>query len=262
MSDKPLQQQLQQRTSDLPPVRGSVGSALQPAWRCIPGFPRSASRSSATSEGITAPPLCPELVVPESHECTLLLPVDATRPWVPDVTKFVVVDMNESPVLRFAFLSSTQRQGGYEAPPGPGSAPRLVLTSAEGSTVLAQCSTRPGRPGAGPYFVYSRVGELFATLDRDAGSSGRGSAGGGGESRFLLSDRGGGRLRYVVPAELATGAVQVTNEHGMLRGETRSHEGGDLTARIGPGSDVGAMLCGLLCSLQLRVAEAHGDGAP
>eukprot|EP00747_Dinoflagellata_sp_TGD_P207615 gnl/TRDRNA2_/TRDRNA2_81168_c0_seq1.p1 gnl/TRDRNA2_/TRDRNA2_81168_c0~~gnl/TRDRNA2_/TRDRNA2_81168_c0_seq1.p1 ORF type:complete len:638 (+),score=101.15 gnl/TRDRNA2_/TRDRNA2_81168_c0_seq1:139-2052(+) len=213
------------------------------------------SASSAPSN-IGPTPLCPELVVPEDHECALVIPREAAGRWnAGEFGGFCITDTSGAPVLRFSVTTpppspQDSTEGGHEM-----RAPKLVLSSASGGQVLAYCCARPG--AFGPFFVYRHTGELFATLDRDTSLVPDPSRPAEASLRYTLTDRAGQQLRFETPEQ--KGQMRVSGDNGVLQatvglaekqGVASSVDG--ILLRVGPRADVGALLCGLISTLQLR----------
>jgi len=232
---------------------GSYPGPSQPMPRRVPPQPTS--------------PLCPELVVPPDHECTLVIPKESSLHWAAGRTGgFQVMDMDAKPVLHFSMIEhegkpSISQHGGELV------APRLTLTSANGGPVLAYCCARPG--ATGPFFVYRQEGELFATLDcvpeRQHVNSNSDI------HTYVLADRGGSKLLLHFPMDPAASQIRIMNDQALLcatveptsadAGGKTGSKGSDcgLIVRISPRVDVAALLCAFLCSLQLLKLERQAS---
>eukprot|EP00747_Dinoflagellata_sp_TGD_P206907 gnl/TRDRNA2_/TRDRNA2_80540_c0_seq1.p1 gnl/TRDRNA2_/TRDRNA2_80540_c0~~gnl/TRDRNA2_/TRDRNA2_80540_c0_seq1.p1 ORF type:complete len:531 (-),score=89.81 gnl/TRDRNA2_/TRDRNA2_80540_c0_seq1:84-1676(-) len=201
---------------------------------------------------------CPSLIVPESSECVLVVPLHGPGSY--DVT-----DENGNMVLRVISQMAKENKA-MSTPPGsrrqqPKAAasssgslsPRvfrsLVLTSASGS-VLASCCTAPGASmrGVAEFHLLSATGEYYAKLVR-----------GEAQDTFVLDTVGGVRLHFWGWFE--DHAVNISDEEGSLLATTEACTGdmdrasSDMSDEAGPHyklrvtplTDVGLVLCGLLC---------------
>lgn len=212
------------------------------------------------------PYFCPDLVVPQSCECILLIPIQPLGQG-----SFEVTDLTGHAVLRVV-----PRQANVK-PWGPASAlalggreaascrearlglQRLVLLTGHG-TILAQCGLAPGRPAAAQraqgraaeFHILRSSGDYFAKLTRNEG-----------QERYTLGTRTGTRLYFWGSFERH--AANVTDDSGKLLATTEEHASGAMPVstpvgpagaskesshyklRVAPLMDVGLVLCGLLC---------------
>lgn len=194
-------------------------------------------------------PLCENMVVPKDVECAVLVPASAVTPPSPgQVHSLTVRDPKGEPIVGLSIVAPL---GGTASARDHASArlggrvfPRVTMNCLNTGSALATCSAQPGSDGE-PIFICRPAGEFFGVLERD------------GESkdmfRFLLTEASGERHLFEVPQ--ARGCLAVSDELGALRAEvlpwrdTGPEE--TLAIRVGPLCDVGAILCGLICSLQL-----------
>lgn len=210
------------------------------------------SHLSAAATPLSArDPLCAELMVPEHRECRLLMPASVLDRWDGGKSSsFEVTDTQGVAVLRFSVSAAK----GSESGP---SAPRIVMTQPQVDAALAYCCARPG--ASGPFFVYRQARDLFGTCwgsSKEAASKSADVA-----HRFMLVDTSGNRLVYDVPTR-KLGHLRVTDGSGALRaavGPWEAQPGAGppetLLIRVGPQADAGAVLCGLLCGMQLLRLE-------
>lgn len=211
----------------------------------------------------SAVPLCDDLVVPKDHECALILPATALGRW--DIGKsgsFDVTDTKGAPLVGFSVTAPSPQAAREAGTP----APRIIMTSTQG-TVLAYCCARPG--AVGPFFVYRQSRELFATCDRSRIPSSDTNV----AHRYALVEQStGGSLFFDLPrlSPDRGGHLTITDDRGSLQAAVGPWDGpvrktslsrgeeeatGSLLVRIGPQGDTGALLSGLLCSMQLLRLE-------
>lgn len=222
---------------------GNIGSSLiDPA--SLPASAKSLPQSQRNLGGYT--PLYDGLIVPEDAECALIVPAVAGGTWGTGHTcSFTVTDTNGAPIVGFSITTPAGEAGQ--------TTPRIVMTSLSGNQMLAYCCTRPGQAD-GPFFICRPAGDLFATLEREAGSRDD------QYYRLVLHEQSSSnKLIFQVPKTRGHFAVQ--DERGILLAEVApwvpgapsdaEEPAGRLLVRIGPKGDAGALICGLLCALQL-----------
>lgn len=239
-SDVPVPQ-TSARNSPLPPHQSAPASAqsLAGAVMSQESLPSSAQVLPNQPNSTGGVPLCDSLVVPKDVECAVVVPASAASPASRgQVHNLHVMDPKGEPIVGFSVV----------APPGDspsGSAvPRVVMNCLATGSMLASCSSQPGSE-AGPFFICRPAGEFFAVLERDEPSRDM--------HRFVLTEVSGKRHLFEVPK--AKGRLGVSDEQGGLRAEvlpwrSAGHEE-SLVVRVGPRGDVGALLCGLICSFQI-----------
>jgi len=214
---------------------------------------------------------CADLVVPQSCECILLVPIQPLTQG-----PFEVVDLNGNVVLQVTprhasfrpFAGSAPSTSTGDAGRDPaGPLQRLIVMTSYGN-MLAQCGVAPGRSTSSrrgvEFHLLRAAGDYFAKLTSNDAKEGGGSCLGatGGPSfpiakdRFTLATRTGMRLHFW--GSLEHHAMNVTDDPGKLLATTES--GGSLEKqanasgeptyyklRVAPLMDVGLVLCGLLC---------------
>lgn len=192
-------------------------------------------------------PLCLELIVPEGKDCTLLVPGSSSAQWGGgQAGHFQITDENGKPLLGFGVSSTTGQH--------PLAPPRLTFTPSASGESLAYCSAGQGS-ASGPYHVHRADGVLFATLstsiDDDISQRRQKKT----DQIFVLSERSGHVHSIKMPL-LGSSCGQIlitcgTHDSQARCGEVEPDKSGGLKVRLGPGADIGAVLCGLFCSLQL-----------
>lgn len=203
----------------------------------VPGFP-----------GDDEQELCPELVVPGTCECILVMPA---RPLSPESGAVDITDMSGDVALRVAVHKrmgnspSSSREvpfgSGFQGGTGgPGTSPRpvaalhLVLQTAQGEP-LAQCRTCLPE-----IQVLRNNGEHFAKFML-----------GHGRDEYTLVSPGGARLKFWGSIERHN--ISVTDSEGKLVATTEPcavdfDPGGKyFRVRVAPCADVGLMVLSLLC---------------
>jgi len=205
--------------------------------------PQSSTRPSAptvTTGDIKKKPLSPQLVVPDDCECALVLQMPSSG-WR---GSFSVCDCRGSAVLQVLIEEvNTQGEKGVEI--------QLCSSSVPTSTV-ARC--RLLNAGNKKFYVYQKdSSELFATVTSE----------GVGKARLLLA--AGGHFDFIREDQEN---VRVLDEHDQLHGTSESYkppagsavtgigadDGNLCLVRVGPLSDAGLVLCGLMCVHQLNLA--------
>eukprot|EP00747_Dinoflagellata_sp_TGD_P196263 gnl/TRDRNA2_/TRDRNA2_66126_c0_seq1.p1 gnl/TRDRNA2_/TRDRNA2_66126_c0~~gnl/TRDRNA2_/TRDRNA2_66126_c0_seq1.p1 ORF type:complete len:635 (+),score=95.67 gnl/TRDRNA2_/TRDRNA2_66126_c0_seq1:253-2157(+) len=204
----------------------------------------------SSAVGASSLQFCPNLVVPEGCECILFVPL-RTMAGGP----FTVADINGKLVLRVTQQNAPhqfapQQQSGGTA---QGSVFRsLVLTTSAGG-VLAQCcaakpSAPPGTPGEAEFHLLRASGEYFARLVRMPASE-----------DYMLDALSGMRLHF--SGDFEEHIVRVTDDDGLLVATTEPctvdfEEGNYDRLRVAPMTDVGLVLCSLLCLDHLGEGQA------
>lgn len=223
--------------------------------------PPSAVTTAVLASPTTNPraPLCESLVVPAGIECALMLMASFPPGRAREVmgygiaSSFDVTDATGEPFVSFSVVAADGATGGHTVP-------RVAMYSAGQrwpsgpGAVLATCA-----PGADNFLICRPSGEFFATLERDTKSAGSLGAGAQKPHRFVFRDADSRQSIFdVVRLDGAHWHLFVTDEQGSSLAEcspcrSEGEDRGDQSLRflIGPGSDVGAMLCGLICSLQI-----------
>lgn len=177
--------------------------------------------------------LCPELVVPEGKECTLLvprLPADSTGPgrWP------TVEDSQGRPVMRATFLLAAPAAG---RSPKIGEVKRLILSSAIGDAVYAFCRDSPAEAGCGPagLRLYHRSEAPFGVLHADGCEAGSGYS--------VVTEEG---CRVYFRVDLQGGSLTATDEQGRLLAIAEPAGVERHSVRIRPGVDAGLITITLL----------------
>jgi hypothetical protein len=198
---------------------------------------------AVTAGDVKPKALSPQLVVPDDCECALVLK-NPSSTWR---GSFDVCDTRGSPVLQVSIqdtIVSTQQALEIQ-----------LCSSAAPGQVVARC--RVLKASKNPTFcVYQKeTSEVFATVTSEIAGRARLVLAAGGYFDFLSDD----------PAN-----VRAVDEHGQLHGTSESYapsrESGALPSmftdetnmslvRVGPLSDAGLVLCGLMCLHQLNLAK-------
>lgn len=202
------------------------------------------SAHMGTAGDVKPKALSPQLVVPDDCECALVLKSPSSG-WRGG---FDVCDTRGSPVLQVLIEDTTvTAQQALEI--------RLCSSAAPG-TLVARC--RMLKTGKNPTFcVYQKESsEVFATVTSENTGRARLVLAAGGYFDFLSDDPNN---------------VRAVDEHGQLHGTSESYspsrESGAVPSmitddrnlslvRVGPLSDAGLVLCGLMCLHQLNVAKS------
>jgi len=203
----------------LPPVRHTVASLL------------------SAPESTSAEPLCPTLIVPEECECLIAIPIrPLTKPAHGPLT---VMDMSGRPVVRIRVQQGEVPASlGHHSRPGAAAttASVLLLESLEGER-FAECRATPLQEFA----VCRPSGERYATLSPSAA-----------RNKFRLLLRDGGEVTF--SGHLQEHTINVVDSEKRCLAMTEkctvdfeSSGGQYYSARLAPGSDVGMLVCGLLC---------------
>eukprot|EP00747_Dinoflagellata_sp_TGD_P163993 gnl/TRDRNA2_/TRDRNA2_183325_c0_seq1.p1 gnl/TRDRNA2_/TRDRNA2_183325_c0~~gnl/TRDRNA2_/TRDRNA2_183325_c0_seq1.p1 ORF type:complete len:708 (-),score=74.56 gnl/TRDRNA2_/TRDRNA2_183325_c0_seq1:237-2360(-) len=238
----------------VPSGRGTLRSpmsryAATPSFQPMPTPTSRASPSPRTSFDMYKPDadqFCPDLIVPPMNECILVIPLSAVS-----LPTFIVSDIAGSPVLRVE--SSFEIASGREPslPRGLQSASsvkQLLVTTAAGY-VLARCRPAPvptGMPDtrSKPAFQLLRArGEYFAQITHADD-----------QERFVLETLNGARVHFCsAGTSFEDHAVNITDDKGDLLASTDlctadfDPMGEYYRLRVAPNTDVGLVLCGLLC---------------
>lgn len=198
---------------------------------------------TVTAGDVKLKALSPQLVVPEDCECALVLK-QPTSGWR---GKFAVCDTRGSPVLQVMIEDTiAAAQQALEI---------QLSSSAVPNSMVARC--RILQSGKNPTFcVYQKEGlEVFATVTYEAVDKARLVLAAGGYFDFMREDPDN---------------VRVVDEHGQLHGTSESYSPSidsgaasqgvverDLClVRVGPLSDAGLVLCGLMCFHYLDLESA------
>mmetsp|Transcript_242 Transcript_242/g.546 ORF Transcript_242/g.546 Transcript_242/m.546 type:complete len:404 (+) Transcript_242:84-1295(+) len=193
---------------------------------------------------------CPDLLVPLSCECVLLVPTRAR------LGHFDVMNTKGDVVLHVVLYGSAYGRALVQSPrgslrpsdsspmlralPASGGHPGLVLSTKNGDP-LARCVVAAPASGGPPEFQLLRPsGAVYARLSRRAG-----------EDLHVLSVVNGKRLHFW--GSFADYAVNVSDDDGKLSATTelcsvefdKSSE--YFRLRVAPLTDVGLVLCSLLC---------------
>lgn len=232
--------------SQVPPV-----DARQYSSTSIDALARHSRITSATESAMTPSPmatrgavkaLSPQLVVPDDCECALVLRMPASG-WR---GSFDICDTRGSAVLQVFVQDTTfQSQKALEIQLGSSFVP---------SSVVARCRLlKAGKIST--FCVYQKDSdEMFATVTSEAVGRARLVVAAGGYFDIIREDQDNVRVldeqrqlhgtseTYVPPAD-----SPIPNEGGMV-----------CLVRVGPLSDAGLVLCGLMCLHQLDLASMRG----
>eukprot|EP00747_Dinoflagellata_sp_TGD_P212350 gnl/TRDRNA2_/TRDRNA2_85450_c0_seq1.p1 gnl/TRDRNA2_/TRDRNA2_85450_c0~~gnl/TRDRNA2_/TRDRNA2_85450_c0_seq1.p1 ORF type:complete len:479 (-),score=78.74 gnl/TRDRNA2_/TRDRNA2_85450_c0_seq1:183-1619(-) len=189
---------------------------------------------------------CPDLVVPPMNECILVVPLNSAS-----LGAFIVSDMSGNAVLRVANQAATASQLKAKADHGssgvPSSSQKLEITTISGE-VLAQCcpvirALSSVRRDAVGFNLVKANGEYFAQLSYNDE-----------QERYILTLKTGKRLHFwSAGATSEDCAVNITDDEGHLLAATDlcavdfNPTGKFYRLRVAPNTDVGLVLCGLLC---------------
>lgn len=225
----PSNQSLASTTAQPTPVSGptsarlvtpALGSAQSHLGSIIPNM--SAIAKSFTSPDLGGQHLCPDLVVPEGHECTLLVPclpqASANNASVGHTT---IDDGTGGPVCQVKFNSLPDASGR-----------RLVISSASGDSIFAYCKDcEPEQDNSTGLTIHHPSGNTFGVLRLDGGT-------------YSVVTRRGWRL--VFQGDLRGGCLNATDERGRLLAMAESVGAGRRSLRIGPLVDAGLVASALL----------------
>jgi len=182
----------------------------------------SGPERSSTAVKADGPCLCPELVVPEGDERTLLVPL-ATPGGSSETV--IICDLHGVPVCKAAF--STAKPSGR----------RMILTSATGDAVLAFCGHAGVDQGIGTGLaIFDRSGRAFGTLRAD------GPRPADGYSVVLACGCWQLRFRGNPPNR----DLNVTDDRGSWLAGTEAHGAARYSVRVGPHVDAGLMILAVL----------------
>lgn len=177
-------------------------------------------------DGFPNASFCPDLIVPEGNECCLEVPVPSTG------APFSITDPSGQAVLRVV-----------ESRFGPAHRRPEGLTLMANSEKVASC-----RAGDGEFGLHNAVGDKFATLlpNKQADLVGR---------CFTLTTKTGVQWKFSGSFERhVVDVVDVSNPKAVSPiaktelSSARFRDGGErYRLRVGPGADVGLVLCAFLC---------------
>jgi hypothetical protein len=202
---------------------------------------------------------CEDLVVPPYKECMLLVPI---RHQIP-TGAFNVTDTSGSVVLHVSVRGSSSAPLAQVQATGA-SQRRLVLSTATGET-LVQCCTSATHKfplpnllpdeglGTTEFKLLRAAGDYYASLLRCEPPNPEGT-------RYLLKTIRGTRFHFWGAFERH--AVNITDERGKLLATTEvcqvdfDTNGQYYRLRVAPLTDVGLILCGLLCIHHLDTPNA------
>jgi hypothetical protein len=185
------------------------------------------SGKASTSKGVGAVPgimFCPELVVPSSKECALVIPDRAVTSG-----PFHISDLNGGTVLQVTLESSEPWQ--------------VALKTEKGDLLAKCCAAQLSTIGTPEYHFLKASGEYFAKLQHfDAAA----------ETKYSITLLNGVRLYISVSLGQL---IDFTSENGqllaslepMLMSPSNSKKDGKLWLRVAPNSDAGLALCAMLC---------------
>jgi hypothetical protein len=236
----------------------SPGSSFHAASAPPTTMPPSSVDEIKVMEGDSNYHFCHDLVVPAFTECMLIVPIRSLQDG-----GFNVADTNGSVVLHVSVRGSSAAP--LEQVHGS-SQRRLMLSMSTGET-LAQCCcsqnaraplARPLR-GEGPstteFQLLRAAGDYYGSLVRSAPPT-------MGGTRYLLTTVTGARFHYWGAFERH--AVNITDDSGNLLATTEvcqvdfDTSGKYYRLRVAPLTDVGLILCSLLCIHHLDVGARPG----
>uniref|UniRef100_A0A7S0FTE0 Phospholipid scramblase n=1 Tax=Pyrodinium bahamense TaxID=73915 RepID=A0A7S0FTE0_9DINO len=180
-------------------------------------MPCTGPTTAVDSEG---PHLCPELVVPEGDERTLLVPLATPSGSSKAIT---VCDLHGLPVCKAAFSAAKPSDR------------RMILSSVTGNAVLAFCRDAGVDQGTG-LAIFDRSGRAFGTLRAD------GPRPADGYSVVLACGCWQLRFRGNPPNR----DLNVTDDRGSWLAGTEAHGAARYSVRVGPHVDAGLMILAVL----------------
>lgn len=185
--------------------------------------------------------LCPELVVPENNECTLLLPeMNVTPPGqgasgpIHQPKILSIDDLNGMAVLFAAYTTAAVPPAGHLDVPGHSK--RLVLRSALEDVVLASCadSVEIDAQSDPSLVIFDKADEQCAVLRASSP---------GGTRGFMVHFTTGQKV--MIRRDLQSSGTYATDEDGWLLACTENTERGRVI-RISPQQDAGLMTLAML----------------
>lgn len=194
---------------------------------------------------------CPDLIVPAGCECILCVPVkpvNKNSPFeVTDANGNVVLGVQERILSPHSGRPSAANRAQYSASDAPKSMRRLVVCTAAGD-LLAQCcavvpSQPPGEYDSVEFHLLRASGDYFATLSRGAST----------HDQFGLQSLSGQHLHFWGSFGSQYHAMNITDDEGKLIATTEAcsvvFDGSCeyYRLRVAPLTDVGLVLCSLLC---------------
>jgi len=193
------------------------------------------SPASTVTRSHTGPYLCPELVVPEHNECTLLVPELEISEASPNGI-ISIDDVNNSAVLLTSYsIMPNPPKAPYEV---PGNGKRLVLRSALEDVVVASCRDADPDPGGGPpgLTILSKTDEVCGML-RPSGP--------GSKNSFVVALWSGQKV--LIRKDMQGHCTYATDEDGWLLAcfEEKSPEAKRML-RISPQVDAGLITLTIL----------------
>jgi len=173
--------------------------------------------------------LCPELVVPEGSECTLLVPrVSLSGSGVAPVS---ISDARGVPVFKAVFaVSPVQGRNKQEIK-------RLVLSSATGDAIFAFCrdTEADSSTGQAGLAIFHHSEAPFGDIRADGPRPANG---------YSVTSHRGWRLRFRGDPEGRN--LNATDDHGRLLAITEAHAPARRSVRIGPLVDAGLIAISVL----------------
>jgi len=206
----------------------------------IAATPPQAKASLTPHVALPKPYLCPELVVPENNECTLLLPEiqmgagQGASGSSHQQSILSIDDLNGMAVLFAAYTTAPiPPPGQYDV---PGHSKRLVLRSALEDVVLASCADAVDTDSSGDpgLIIFNKANEQCGVL--------RASSPGG--NRGFMAHLTTGQ-KVLVRRDLQASDTYATDEDGWLLACTENAERGRVI-RISPQVDAGLMTLAML----------------
>jgi len=229
-------------SSLLPPASSHVPPAL--SQRLLPSYPQASQLA-----------FCPDLIVPSDNVCQLVIPIGA---WLANKGPIDVCGQDGSTVVRVVV-----RDGCKPRPSAMGTGTAYAPSPSHGRTQLL-LQTPDGEPLADcrmttleQFSLHNRLGEHFAMLSSSDKSGvfkmlmprGIGLIYRGNVKNFEMEITDGAEPPLVLARTEKCGA-------GFDK-ENRDTYFGTI---LGPGTDVGLLVCGMLCAQILSTTEPSGGG--
>lgn len=246
--DKVAQRYLSSQGMAGPPVEMSQNSAISTdtfsrhSGTSVQGGMTPSHSIMAKTGEIKPKVLSPQLVVPADCECALVLRMP-TSGWR---GSFAISDTRGSAVLQVSIVD-----GELAGTSGQATLEIQLCSSSTPTSKVARCRLlKAGKIGT--FCVYQGEStDLFATVTRDTGGKAKLVLASGGSFNFIREDRD--NVRVVDDHDQLHGTSEPYNPRDSHAGASMQTDAGkSCLVRIGPLSDAGLVLCGLLCIHQLH----------
>jgi len=224
-------------------VLSSVRAAELNATPAASPSPATLCKGPRPVKGNASDSFCPEMVVPDSMECFLLLPC---RPRNPSYGPIMITDQKLHKVMAIMLRKEASKKGQPVA-----GCPWTHLSVSDASTniLLVNCQ----RVSEQNFAFHSRDGELFGFL-----STGEAKEEQEVRNRCILSARDGTTFSFLRQEQSLT----VTDASGEFVAtctfETTARVGAQWSMRLAPNTDTALVICGIIC---LETIADH-DGSP